>query len=177
MIEWEYFPRNMRITSLCSNVIEVFNSSADQIDSAKNNHLIGAEFKDAASDLILAQVRAGLEDIGFRVESGKTAAGKIPVPVLFGRNGKPIRSFHADAWNEKEGFVLEVEAGRAVTNYQFLKDLFEATVMVDVHYLGIAVRRVYKRAKDFETACSFLDKLYASERLKLPLKGVLILGC
>ena len=72
--------------------------------------------------------------------------------------------------------MIEVEAGRAVTNYQFLKDLFEATVMVDVDYLGIAVRNVYKRAKDFETVYSFLDTLHASERLKLPLKGILLIG-
>jgi hypothetical protein len=72
--------------------------------------------------------------------------------------------------------VLEVEAGRAVTNYQFLKDLFQATVMVDVNYLAIAVRKVYKRARNFDTAHSFVDTFYASERLKLPLKGVLLIG-
>jgi hypothetical protein len=121
-------------------------------------------------------VRGGLESIGFKVEGGKRAIHKISVPVLFGKGGKPVRTFDADAYHSEEGFVLEVEAGRAVTNYQFLKDLFEATVMVDVNYLGIAMRNIYKRAKDFETAYTFFDTLYASERLKLPFKGLLLIG-
>jgi len=90
--------------------------------------------------------------------------------------GKPIQSFEADAYHETERFVVEVEAGRAITNYQVLKDLFEACVMVDVDYLCIAVRNVYKRSKDFDTACQFLETLYASGRLTLPLKGILVIG-
>jgi len=176
MVEWAYFPRNRPVTSLGKQVVEVFESASATIDSALNNHLIDVSYKDAASDVILSRVREGLEQIGFKVESGKKLSEKIAVPVLFGKGGKPTRSFHADAYHQNEGFVLEVEAGRAVTNYQFLKDLFEAAVMVDVNYLGIAVRRVYKQAKDFETVYSFLDTLYASERLKLPLKGILLIG-
>lgn len=176
MVEWAYFPRNRPVTSLGKQVVEVFETASALIDSAKNNHLIEVDYKEAASNVILSKVRGGLEQIGFKVESGKKIDQKIPVPVLFGPGGKPTRSFHADAYHESEGFVLEVEAGRAVTNYQFLKDLFEAAVMVDVNYLGIAVRRIYKRAKDFETVYSFLDTLYASERLRLPLKGILLIG-
>jgi len=171
MIEWAYFPRTQRVPPLGKRVIDVFSDTAAKIDSESNNHLIGAEYKDAASDVVLSHLRAGLEAIGFRVEGGKKAAQKISVPVLFGRNGKAVRSFEADAYHEKEGFVIEVEAGRAVTNYQFLKDLFEAAVMVDVCYLAIAVRRIYKKAKDFETAHSFVDTLYSSDRLKLPPEG------
>jgi hypothetical protein len=157
-------------------VVEVFEAAGEEIDSKRNNHLIGIKYKNAASNVILAQVRGGLEAIGFKVEGGKKSADKISVPVLFGKGGKAARTFEADAYHSEEGFVLEVEAGRAVTNYQFLKDLFEAAMMVDVNYLGIAVRNIYKRAKDFETAYSFLDALYASERLRLPLKGVLLIG-
>jgi len=36
---------------------------------------------------------------------------------------------------------LEVEAGRAYTNYQFLKDLFQACMMHDVQYLGMDLPR------------------------------------
>lgn len=176
MIEWAYFPRTSPITHLGRQVVEVFENVASEIDSSGNNHLIDVKYKEAASNVVLSHVRAGLEAIGFDVESGKRADQKIAVPVLFGRGGRPAQSFHADAYHKKEGFVIEVEAGRAVTNYQFLKDLFEATVMVDVDYLGIAVRNIYKRAKDFETVYSFLDTLHASERLKLPLKGILLIG-
>ena len=72
--------------------------------------------------------------------------------------------------------MLEVEAGRAVTNYQFLKDLFQACVMDEVDYLGLAVRKVYKSSADFDKVYDFLDTLYTSGRLRLPLKGVLLIG-
>ena len=72
--------------------------------------------------------------------------------------------------------VLEVEAGRAVDNNQFLKDLFQACVMHEVKYLAVAVRKVYRGAKNFETVCRFFDTLYASNRFALPLDGILVIG-
>jgi hypothetical protein len=110
------------------------------------------------------------------VEGGKSRSQRVEVPVLFGRDGKIAKYFDADAYNEKERVVLEVEAGRGVTNYQFLKDLFQACVMKDVKYLIIGVRKTYRGRKDFEVVASFLDSLYANQRLKLPLEGILILG-
>ena len=92
--------------------------------------------------------------------------------MLFGEQGKPLQSFDADAYNAEEKFVLEVEAGRAVYNYQFLKDYFQACVMVDVDYLAIAVRQIYNKQKDYETVCNFFDTLYSSGRLKTELKAV-----
>jgi hypothetical protein len=59
-------------------------------------------------------------------------------------------------------------------NNQFLKDLFEACVMPSVDYLVIAVRNDYRGQNDFEKVCAFLDSLYASDRLRLPLAGVLV---
>lgn len=69
-----------------------------------------------------------------------------------------------------------MEAGRGVTNYQFLKDLFQACMMNNVEYLIIAVRNIYRTSKDFEKVATFFDTLYASGRIKLPLKGVLVIG-
>ncbi len=176
MITWSYFPRNAAITELGRETVGCFEQVADIISSEKNDHLIGPKFKDATSDKVLGHVRGPLKKLGFEVETGKSKAEKINVPVLFGLNGKPEKSFDADAFHRGERFVLEVEAGRAVVNYQFLKDLFQACVMVDVDYLGIAVRKVYKGSKDFERVHFFFDTLYTSGRLKLPLKGVLLIG-
>ena len=86
------------------------------------------------------------------------------------------QSFEADAYNAEEGFVIEVEAGRGVTNYQFLKDLFQACMMHNVHYLAIAIRNQYRTSNDFDKVCRFFDTLYASNRLTLPLRGILIIG-
>lgn len=100
----------------------------------------------------------------------------IKVPVLFGRNGSLEKYFEADCYNPKVKVVIEIEAGRAVTNYQFLKDIFQASVMHDVDYLTIAVRNIYRKQKDFDIATNFLDTLYALNRLELPLKGILVIG-
>ena len=76
--------------------------------------------------------------------------------------------------------VIEVEAGRAVVNNQFLKDLFQASMMQGIRYLGIAVRRTYRKggrqSKDYAQVVTFFETLYASNRLDLPLKGVLLIG-
>ena len=96
--------------------------------------------------------------------------------MLFGRNGKIEKSFEADAYNDKYGYVIEVEAGRGVTNYQFLKDFFEACTMSNVQQLCIAVRNVYRSSDDFEKVCRFFEALYASNRLIVPLSGILIIG-
>lgn len=176
MINWAFFPRNERAPQICRSVIECFEQVAPEIDSHANNGLIGEDFKDAASNFVLAKVRPRLVQLGFRVEDGKAAVDRIPIPVLFGPNGRPAKSFEADAYHELHRLVLEVEAGRAVTNYQFLKDLFQASVMVDVDYLCIAVRNIYRRSADFEKVYTFMDTLFTSTRLRLPLKGVLIIG-
>lgn len=128
------------------------------------------------SDAVLSVVRPGLEAAGFEVETGKRTDQKIRVPVLFGRNGTVEKAFEADAWNRSRRMVLEVEAGRGVTNNQFLKDLFQACMMQGVDYCGIAVRNRYINSRDFERALAFFETLYASRRLELPLAGVLLIG-
>jgi len=176
MINWAYFPRNEKIPDICSNVVKCFENVADEIDSHENNEEIGAEFKDSASNVVLSKVLPGLKGLGFKVETGKAAVDKIRIPVLFEKNGIPTKHFDADAYHEGHKFVIEVEAGRAVANYQFLKDLFQACIMVDVDYLCIAVRNKYRESPDFDKVYTFLDTLYTSGRLKLPLKGILIVG-
>ncbi len=86
------------------------------------------------------------------------------------------KSFDADAYHEETGFVVEVEAGRGVVNNQFLKDLFQACMMFGVRELAIAVRNTYRKSNDFDRVTRFFDTLYASNRMTLPLEGVLILG-
>ena len=56
------------------------------------------------------------------------------------------------------------------------KDIFEACMMFDVEYLVLAVRNEYRTHKDFDKIYQFLETLYISNRLHLPLKGVLLIG-
>jgi hypothetical protein len=48
--------------------------------------------------------------------------------------------------------------------------------MQDVDYAVIAIRNDYRGSDDFSKVKTFLETLYASQRLKLPLAGVLIIG-
>jgi len=128
------------------------------------------------SNKVLEAVRKHLIEAGFEVEAGNRQDEKLCVPVLFGRGGAPEKSFDADAYHRSGGFVLEVEAGRGVVNNQFLKDLFQACMMHEMKYLAIAIRRVYRGDRNFETVCRFFDTLYASNRLTLPLEGILVIG-
>lgn len=112
----------------------------------------------------------------FEVEKSKKKEDKISVPVLFGANGKIEKHFDADAYCAEAGYVIEVEAGRGVVNYQFLKDFFEACTMSGVDKLCIAVRNIYSNSNDFDKVCTFFDSLYASGRLGIPLNGLLIIG-
>ena len=77
----------------------------------------------------------------------------------------------------KDGkIVVEVEAGQATENHRFLKDIFEACMMFDVEYLVLAVRNIYRKHDDFQRIFTFLETLYISNRLQLPLKGILLIG-
>ena len=168
VIRWIFYPLSDKPTPLARSVARVFE---------KNTELIGsATHPQQRSDEVLRKVAADLKAIGFQVEHGKKGAERIRVPVLFGETGKAAKSFDADALHQEEGFVVEVEAGRGVTNHQFLKDIFEASMMHGIQYLAIAVRNDYRGGNDYEKVIRFVDTLYASSRMKLPLRGLLIIG-
>ena len=168
MIRWIYYPSSIKPSNYALEIVEIFKKNNVSIDSKTN--------EGQASDIVLAKIRKDLEKIGFRVEKGKKKEEKIYVPVLFGINGKVSKYFEADAYNPETKWVLEAEAGRAFTNYQFLKDLFQASVMHDVDFLCIAVRNDYRGRDDFMKINQFLDTLYSSNRFSTPLKGILLIG-
>lgn len=167
MINWQFYPKCDEAPQIAHAVIAAFTTSSTLIDSSTQT---------LESNQVLAHISEHLVSSGFLVESSKTKAGKIKIPVLFGRNGRLEKSFDADAFHKDSRFVLEVEAGRGVVNNQFLKDLFQACMMHDVDYLGIAIRNVYRKSPDFEKVVRFFDTMYASSRLVLPLKGILVIG-
>lgn len=167
-IYWQHFPKHSPCPESLRQITRCFEAVATEISSHNN---VGQN-----SNAVLGKVRDGLIKVGFKVESNKTTEGKIKVPVLYGANGKVDKYFDADAYHPTEKIVLEVEAGRGVTNYQFLKDLFQACVMQDVDYAVIAVRQDYRGSRDYEKVVTFMETIFASNRLILPLHGVLIIG-
>ncbi len=175
MINYQFFPRSQGVTPEIQAVIDCFKKIEPAL-SQNDNHL--------ESNDVLALVRPELETIGSCVEKGKSQDKKIKVPVLFGENNEVDKSFFADALSRDGRIVIEVEAGRAVINNQFLKDIFEACMMFDVEYLVIAVLNEYKYkssgreivGKDYSYVKTFLETLYVSNRLRFPLKGILLIG-
>lgn len=167
MIKYQFFPRSRGVTEEIQKVIDVFKSIEDEIDSSTTN---------LESNAVLSLLRPGLETYGYQVETSKRSSDKIDVPVLFGEDNRIDKSFYADALSGDGKIVIEVEAGRATENNQFLKDIFEACMMFEVEYLVLAVRQIYRNHFDFERCYGFLETLYISNRLKLPLNGILLIG-
>ena len=167
MIRFQFFPRSHGIIPEMQQVIDCFKKHEKEIDSSMN---------DLVSNKVLATIRPDLENIGYKVETGKGKEEKIDVPVLFGENNVVDKSYFADALSADRKIVIEVEAGRATENNQYMKDIFEACMMFDVEYLVIAVRNHYRTHEDFSKIFTFLETLYVSNRLHLPLKGILLIG-
>lgn len=170
---WQYFPKHSTAPGFLLEVVRVFQANADAIETPANQF---------SSNEVLEAVADDLEETGYQVERGKRESQKISRPVLYGKNGNVEKSFEVDAWDDKNKVVLEVEAGRGVVNHQFLKDFFEACVIQDADYLVIAVCKGYQPpsyknpVNDFETVSTFMDTLYSSMRMQLPLKGIMIIG-
>ncbi len=167
MLRYQLFPRSVGLSDELRGIISCFEIVYDQIDS---------KAKTLNSDGVLQILRPHLQEIGFTIETGKSKGAKIPVPVLFGLNNRIDKSFDADGISGDGRIVLEVEAGRAVDNYQFLKDIFQACMMHGVEYLVLAVRNDYRGSDNFRTVHAFLETLYISSRLVLPLRGIILIG-
>jgi hypothetical protein len=166
-VKYQFFPRSQGITDEICKIIQCFTNVEEEINSINNT---------LNSDEVLEKITPSLLKLGYKVESGKKSSEKIRVPVLFGLNNNIDKEFNADALSHDGKIVIEVEAGRALDNNQFLKDIFQACMMFGVEYLVIAVREVYRARKDFDIIYSFIETLYISNRLHLPLKGILLIG-
>lgn len=164
---YQLFPRSFGINDEIKAVIKCFENNYESIKSPDNN---------LSSDGVLKVISKDLEALNFRVEKSKLTNEKIKVPVLFGINNRIDKFFDADAVSEDGKIVIEVEAGRGYRNNQFLKDIFQACMMPNVEFLVIAVRNHYHNSDDFKSIFQFLETLYISGRLQLPLKGIVLIG-
>ena len=164
MIKYQFFPRSVGISDEVMKIVDCFIAIQDQVDSNTSN---------LPSNSVLEILRPHLEGNGMKVESGKKQKEKIKVPVLFGLDNRIDKFFDADGLSQDGRIVLEVEAGRAVKNYQFLKDIFQASMMHGVEYLVLAVRNQYQGQDDFKQIYVFLETMYISSRIRLPLRKYL----
>ena len=79
---------------------------------------------------VAEELRGDLTGLEFDIEEG--SKHRIPVPVLFGRDGRVDKKYIVDGLQSKTCTVLEIEAGMGVTNNNYLKDLFEACLMQEI---------------------------------------------
>lgn len=174
MINYQFFPRSLGVLPQLASIIDCFR----KVDTSKQ------EYEHLRSNDLLSLLRPHLEELDYYVETGKGKDDKIVVPVLFGENGVVDKFFAADAWSKDHTIVIEVEAGRAVFNNQYLKDVFQACMMYEVEYLVLAVLNEYhykvngseKISYDYNYVRTSLETLYINSRLQLPLKGILLIG-
>ena len=190
-IRWQYFPRSQRPPDHLLAVVKAFEAAAGPFSE---HYALWESWAKAPagppprmeSNQVLAKVAPQLETAGYMVE--KTGA-KLPLTVLWGTNGKPEKSYNADAKMEHAAgreTVVEVEAGGATANNLWRKDLMEACVMPYVDFLVLAVRNEYRswdkkkgtpRVRlDFGSVTAELDAVFESHRLQLPLLGILVIG-
>ena len=124
MVRFQFFPRSIGVVKPIKDVLNAFKNVESEIDSKTSNK---------KSDDVLAAVEPYLTKLKYNVEKDKSSKGKIDVPVLFGNNNSIDKSFYAEAISCDGKIVIELEAGRATENNQFLKDIFEASMMFDVN--------------------------------------------
>ncbi len=169
---WSYFPRNAKAPEWVHQFVAVVESAESVVSTANRSGL--------KSDDVLAALASGLAALGYSVEAGKKKAQKISRPVLFGENGVARVSYEIDAFHDELGIAVEVEAGRGAANNADYRDIVRTALILDARYLALVMPVDYRTGnqsiKAYSRTREQLDALYASDRLKLPFAGVLLVG-
>ncbi|MEA2407519.1 MAG: hypothetical protein QOE69_1638 [Thermoleophilaceae bacterium] len=173
---WAYYPTRDKPPAWATALVGVVTAAQQQIESSNVRGL--------TSDKVLALLRPGLEGIGYRVETGKTTADRITLPVLFGEQGLPRVRYDVDGVHDELGVLLEVEAGRGARGNAVYRDLVRTSLIVDARFLALGVMQEYHHKNagknivvhSYNDAKDQLDAVFASQRLRLPFEGVLLFG-
>lgn len=170
--QWKFYPSRSPAPEWVVDVVAAFTASGPQLDSRLNHGV--------TSDAALAVLRPALVSLGFEIEASKTKVDKIWRPVLFGEVGRPLVAYEVDGFHAEHGIVLEVEAGRGAAGNADYRDLIRTSLIVDAEYLVLGMMLEYRTGKmtmrSYERTREQIDAIYASERLKLPFKGILLIG-
>ncbi|MGC5022589.1 hypothetical protein [Micromonospora sp. DT47] len=93
-------------------------------------------------------------------------------------------SYDIDAFHDTEGIVVEVEAGRGARGNAVYRDIVRTSLILDARYLALLLPIAYRHQSSgrevtvaaFRDARDQFDAIYASQRLRLPFQGVLLVG-
>jgi hypothetical protein len=175
-VRFSSFPRTEPPPHFTAAIVDVFRLNEPLISTMTLK-------KGLTSDAVLTQLRSDLLQLGFAVELGKTAGGKIKRPVFFGENGIPDLQYEIDAFHVDWHCGLEIEAGRAWMGNAVYRDMIQALVMVELEYLVLAVPNGYRyfsggrstTSKDYENTCAVSDALFGQSRIRMPYR-LLVVG-
>jgi len=172
---WKYYPLNSRPPEWVTEIVNVVNRAELHISTFDAHTGL-------SSDAVLAQLRTGLENLGFEVESGKGSRQKVRRTVLFGENGRPEVNYDIDAFNDYLGVAVEVEAGRGAANNADYRDIVRTSLILDAKFLILMQPYAYRSSETaapmhaYANSRAQLDAIYASRRLALPFVGILLIG-
>ena len=171
-VRFSTFPRTEPPLEFIYKIVDVFRA---------HEHEIGTEVREShlKSDEVLAIIAAGLSRLGFEVEAGKKASGKIGRPVFFGENGEPTLRYEVDAFHNEWRCGLEVEGIRAIRGGAFYRNLIQALVMVKVEHLCIAVPNIVTwgksgKSRSYREAVRTADAVYGHTRVRMPYSLVIV---
>lgn len=172
---WKFYPLNSRPPEWVGEVVNVVNRAEVRISTFDQHTGL-------SSDEVLAELRPGLESLGFEVESGKGSRQKVRRTVLFGENGRPEVNYDIDAFNDYLGAAVEVEAGRGAANGADYRDIIRTSLILDARFLILMQPFAYRSNPGaspmhaYANSRAQLDAIYTSRRLQLPFEGILLIG-
>jgi hypothetical protein len=174
---WSYLPHNERAPAWVNDFVAAVHAVETSVSTVAGNAA------PPGSDDVLQALAPGLRGLGYEVESSKARSGKVLRPVLFGENGTTTVMYEVDAAHDGHRLVVEVEAGRGARNNAAYRDLIRASLILDADYLVLVMPLAYRYGTTKQTvvaayreARDMLEAVYASRRLPLPFKGVLLVG-
>ena len=129
-------------------------------------------------------LRPSMEGLGYLVEAGKSRHQRIERPVLFGENGRAEVTYEIDAFHDGLGIAVEVEAGRGAMSNAAYRDIVRTSLLLDADYFVLMMPISYRYQSSGRTSSTDayaktreqLSAIYASQRLRLPFKAVLLIG-
>lgn len=174
---WHYFPTNTTPPDWVEALIGVVAASESTISTEKQATGLN-------SDAVLRELADGLRSLGFDIEQGKSRMGKIPRPVLYGEGGTARVQYEVDGFHAQHQIVLEVEAGRGARGNAEYRDLLRTSLILDADFLVLLLPQIYRfnqgnkqgAERAFNNTQGLLEAVFASQRLRFPFHGILLVG-
>jgi hypothetical protein len=171
---WIFYPRWVEKPGWAEELVNVFLTHRHEIDSMVVHK---------KSDEVLSIIHKDLERLGYLVEGGGQNR-TISRPVYFGEYGHPELQYQIDSYHAGNHIALEVEAGRSTRGNAVYRDIIQTSLLVGVEYFVLAVPQKYAFQssgneivdKTYQMCRDIFNALYARDRLRLPFKGVLLVG-